>query len=70
MLLDLLRTVNAQTLRRVAVQKTREDGLRGRRDLRPEDERIVEDLLVHGVGVLCGRVSTTLMDGLTRNAPS
>ncbi len=51
--LDFLGALDTEAARGVAVQQGSEDALRFRRELLPEDERIVQDLLVHLVRDLC-----------------
>lgn len=52
---DLLCPVDSEALCRVASEKPCQDAARLRANVVAEDERIVQDLLIHVVGVLCGR---------------
>ena len=55
---DLLRPVHAQALRRVSREQARQYTPRLHTDVVPEHERVVQDLLVHVVRVLCRNMSS------------
>ena len=52
-LLDVVRAVHAQAMGGIARQQTGEDTPRLRADLVAEDKRVLQNLLVHDLGVLC-----------------
>lgn len=54
--LDLLRSVYAEPLRRIASEETSEDAACFRRDFWPKDEWVIEDLAIHVIGDLYGEI--------------
>lgn len=60
MFLDFLCSVHTETLRGVTSEQAGEDAASLRADVVAEDERILQNLLVHLLRVLCIDVSTSM----------